>query len=148
MKKGIYITLFAVLTLALIVFASPYIACYNLKKAVNNKDGNAISKYIEFPTLRENIKSKMMAEVTKKFMQSQKGKEVNPFEILGVSLVQPIVNNMVDVIVTPQLLINLFEDKKVYLSPTNVETQTSPEKNASLDVTYGYIDTAHHYCPA
>src|SRR3989442_6257184 len=51
-----------------LLYASPYIALHQIGKAVERRDAQALSGYVDFPALRESIKGQMMAS-----LQSQMG---------------------------------------------------------------------------
>lgn len=51
-----------------LLYASPYIALHQIGKAVERRDAQALSGYVDFPALRESIKGQMMAR-----LQSQMG---------------------------------------------------------------------------
>src|SRR5256885_3284520 len=45
-----------------LLYASPYIALHQIGKAVERRDAQALSGYVDFPALRESIKGQMMAD--------------------------------------------------------------------------------------
>ena len=64
-----------------LLYASPHIALYNIGKAIERKDADAVSEYVDFPALRENVKGVLLAK-----MQSEMDKpemKDNPFAGLG-----------------------------------------------------------------
>ncbi|MBB3184404.1 hypothetical protein FHR95_001965 [Halomonas fontilapidosi] len=64
MKKGL-IAGIAVFLASGYAIASPYITCYQIKSAAEDKDGEALSRHIDFPALRQNFKDQMNAHMAK-----------------------------------------------------------------------------------
>jgi hypothetical protein len=148
MKKiGIVIAAFA---LVAYVIALPYITLYQMKKAVDNHDSEALSSHIDFPSVRESIKDQLNA----KLMDKMQGDDVekNPFAALGMAFAGTLVDKMVDAYVTPTGIAQLMEGenpyRKKYKKDRNVETaptdgsapasEASPKKDALVDVDLSY----------
>lgn len=81
------------------VAASPYIALHGMKSAVQEKDADALSDYVDFPALRENVKGQLLAHMSKE-MDAPEMKS-NPFAAMGQALGVAMVGTMVDKLVSP-----------------------------------------------
>ncbi len=92
---------------AALVYASPYMALHAIKKAIDAQDTSALSEYVDYPVLRENIKVKMMASITKagRDADSNGASQDSPASafgsMIGQALGAPLVNIAVDNLVTP-----------------------------------------------
>lgn len=82
------------------IAAAPYITVYRMKSAAQELDGEALSEYIEFPSVRQSLKDQMNAAFAK-VMADNDGMKGNPFASLGVAFAGVLIDKMVDVYVTP-----------------------------------------------
>lgn len=98
-KRKIFIGFSAVI-LGIYIVAAPYITVYQMKSAAESQDGDALSEYIEFPSVRESLKDQMNAMMAKKMAEDDDIKK-NPFSALGAAFAGMIIDKMVDVYVTP-----------------------------------------------
>ncbi len=97
----------AAFSLALGWVVSPYVAAYQMKQAIRDKDAIALSEHIDFPALRDSIKGHFtlrMAEVSKEETGLAAG--------LGV-LMQGAMNTYIDAFISPEGLAKAFSDAKV-----------------------------------
>ena len=60
-----------ILAIAVLLYASPYIAMHSIKKALDARDTAALSEYVDFPVLRENIKGRLMSSLADKLPKSE-----------------------------------------------------------------------------
>lgn len=79
--------------------AAPYITVYQIKAAAKARNGEQLSEYIDFPSVRERMKSHLKA----KFMDNVLHGEVpnNPLALFGSTFADVIINKMVDAYMTP-----------------------------------------------
>lgn len=88
------------------IYAAPYFALDNLKKATTNHNADALAQGIDFPSLRmsvkENIKALVLAQISAKN---------TPDRQLDPKTVAKIVDPLVDKIVTPEGLGDLIQAK-------------------------------------
>jgi hypothetical protein len=86
------------LALLLIVYlaAAPYITVYRMKSAAVNGDGEALSEFIDFPSVRQGLKDQFNVS-----MSTEMADEDNPFGALGSALAGTLIDKMVDAYVTP-----------------------------------------------
>lgn len=102
---------------------SPYLAMHNLKEAVREGDRDDLAEKVDFPAVRESIKSQakavMMAELTKE-------KDSNPFAALGGMLAMAMIDPVVDGIVSPDGL-RVMVDKGQIRAKADAEANKAPE---------------------
>ena len=134
----------AVLALAWLAL-SPYIVLWQISNAVKSGDVDALSSLVDFPAVRESVKGSMMAAVTKSMADSSKSSSgAGAFGAgLGMLLAGPMVNTMVDGIVTPQGISNLIKTGKIP-NPTQAasfqESSTEPSPSPHFDLHYVSFD--------
>ena len=95
----------------LVVYAGvgPLITIHQIKSAVEQQDSEKLSEYVDFPTLRTNLKEQLNAELMK---QAATGLKDNPFLALGLAFTPKLVEGVVDSFVTPSGISNLMAGKK------------------------------------
>jgi len=96
---------------ALVGYAAvgPLITIYQIKSAVEQQNSEKLSEYVDFPTLRTNLKEQLNSELMKKAATDSKDK---PFRALGLALSPKLVEIIVDSFVTPSGISNLMAGKK------------------------------------
>ena len=111
------------------VAVSPYITVYQIKSAAERKDGEALSEYVDFVSLRQNFKDQMNAMFMRK-MDSQEMKD-NPFAMLGVAFAGMMVDRAVETYVTPAGITQLMSGQKPDTSQKSTTEQSSTETTVS-----------------
>ena len=148
MKKWLWVI--PVLLVAAYVFALPYITVYQIRQAVAERDSVALSEHVDFPGVRQSLKDQFNAMLMGK-IQSDEMKD-NPFAALGMALVGPLVDKMLDVYITPAGIEQLLSGEKPSIknvkkikqasenipNPTPETTGKSTEKKPLADVALGY----------
>lgn len=111
-KKWIIVS--ALISLSVILFAIfyalPYIALYNMRLAFQSGDAEDISSYIDFVTLRSNLKDQFKAEMRKK-MENDERMRNNPFAGFAYAMANPLIDSMVDTTVTPKSLETFIQNR-------------------------------------
>ena len=114
-----------------LLYASPHIALYNIGKAIERKDADAVSEYVDFPALRENVKgvllAKMQSEMDKPEMDKPEMKD-NPFAGLGQMLAVGMVNQLADTLVSPAGVVAMLENGKPGKPPAASASDTPAAK--------------------
>jgi Protein of unknown function (DUF2939) len=85
----------------------PYLALDNIKTATANRNANALSREIDFPSLRTSVKENVRVQVMKQISKSG----TNSLPAASLELVNRTLNPMVDKIITPEGLAELMQDK-------------------------------------
>lgn len=110
-------------------YASPYLALNTIKKAAQAGDSDTVSKYIDYPSVRQSFKDQMNAMMAKELMNQ----DTDGFAALGAMLASTMVDKMVDGFVTPEgmtLMLkgkNLKDAEQDYQDTQTAETQEQPK---------------------
>jgi uncharacterized protein YecT (DUF1311 family) len=124
------------------VFGSPYWAVSQIKSAAKHNDAKALAEYIDFPSVKDSLKSQingmLVKEVTKK---GQSG----GLEALGAAMATAFVGPMIDAFVTPETLTLMMQGKSVKLgeTPAQQQTDTTSAEDDSTAVEMGYESYSH-----
>lgn len=95
---------------------SPFAAVAGCRGAIVDLNAEKASKCIDFPALRENLKSEVPVLMIRQMQEDPEMRD-NPFASFGMALVVPMVSAMVDAYVTPAGLKTAFA-----LAKSNQET--------------------------
>lgn len=93
-----------------VLYASPYLALRSIGKAIDNKDADAVSEYVDFPALRESIKGQMLVKIQRD-LQAPEMKD-NPFAGFGQALAMGMLNQAVETLVSPAGVMLMLENGK------------------------------------
>jgi hypothetical protein len=99
-KWGAAIALIAIL-FAVAYFGSPYLAARNFKEAALTADADKLDEIVDFPAVRESLKSQLSSAMMSKFQNDPELKN-NPFAGLGLMIAPTIVEKAVNAFVTPE----------------------------------------------
>ncbi|WP_323118149.1 DUF2939 domain-containing protein [Burkholderia alba] len=88
----------AVIAAILYAYASPYLALKRLKQAVDARDAQAISAYVDFPALRTSLKQQVTEELMRRIDAQQRD---NPLSIIGALIGSALIGPLVDAYATP-----------------------------------------------
>jgi hypothetical protein len=108
-------------------YFSPYFFLNQLKSAMEKQSATEIASLVDFPSVRESVKTQMMTQMNNN-MQSDASMKNNPFAKLGMVMGAAIVNQLVDLIVTPSGLAALLKGK----STTQFANEVANTKDNTL----------------
>ncbi|MBR8318932.1 MULTISPECIES: DUF2939 domain-containing protein [Burkholderia cepacia complex] len=80
-------------------YASPYVALGRLKSAIDARDAQAISEYVDFPSLRISLKQQVTEELMRRIDAVKKD---NPFAVIGALIGSALIGPLVDAYATPE----------------------------------------------
>jgi hypothetical protein len=83
-------------------YFTPHLAVQNMKEAADERDANKLSRYIDFPAVRESMKATLNAKLMSEMAKNKKSD--SPFAGLGAAFAMAMVGPMVDAMVTPEAL--------------------------------------------
>ena len=106
-KKFVIIFIFFAIMLLAIFSLGPFLTLYSIKQSVGEKDSVKLSNNINFPTLRLNIKDQLTNELSKKVKL-----ESGIFNILDEGFASKLVDETVDVLLTPENLLRLINGEE------------------------------------
>lgn len=111
MAKGTKLWIAVVLLLVIggWFYYTPYLTVRNLRHAAENKDSATLSRYINFPSVRESLKASFNAKM---LSEMGKMKDQNPLAALGAVFAMALVGPMVDAMVTPEALAIMMKGEK------------------------------------
>ena len=87
------------------IYASPYLAIFSFRNALESKDPSGASEYIDFQSVRSSLKEQIKVGLGKKILGEYSD---NPLAFLGMTIVNPLIDGVVDKTVTPSGLRMLF----------------------------------------
>nr|WP_247682289.1 DUF2939 domain-containing protein [Burkholderia sp. Tr-862] len=95
------IVVLAVAVLAAVgyAYASPYVALGRLKSAIDARDAQAVSEYVDFPSLRISLKQQVTEELMRRIDAVKKD---NPFAVIGALIGSALIGPLVDAYATPE----------------------------------------------
>ena len=112
MQSKLKIAIGALLALALSISAhwyySPYIVMNSMVSAAKAKDADKFNEYVDYPSLRESFKGQFSAKLAD-VMGSQ---PTNRFSALGAMLGMTMINQGVDALIRPELVMKMMEEGK------------------------------------
>ena len=99
--KPLLIVVLAVAVLAAIgyAYASPYAALGRLKSAIDARDAQSVSEYVDFPSLRISLKQQVTDELMRRIDAVKKD---NPFAVIGALIGSALIGPLVDAYATPE----------------------------------------------
>ncbi|PSB58801.1 DUF2939 domain-containing protein [Chamaesiphon polymorphus] len=113
------------------IYYAPYLTIDNLKNATANRNTEALSESIDFPSLRMSIKENVKAQVLKQMA----GAEAPTAAKMTPAQVEKTIDPVVDKLVTPEGLERLINDKipEAKIDLSNLERDINKS-----DLTMGY----------
>ena len=104
MNKRLLLGVFAIAVLVGgYYYASPYWVLHRMQSAARAGEGDRLAAFVDFPAVRESVKSQVMASMAKS-MENETKKD-NPFAAFGMMLAGTMANSMVDAMVTPDAIV-------------------------------------------
>ncbi|HEY2024227.1 DUF2939 domain-containing protein, partial [Paraburkholderia sp.] len=92
--RPLLITLIVVIVIAALgfVYASPYLAVNNLKRAADARDVQTVNQYVDFPALRASLKQQVADMLTRRLEADSGNKLATIGAVIGVTLIGPLVD--------------------------------------------------------
>ena len=118
----------AIIAIVVVIFgylyATPYLVLHSIKKAAQAGDSDTVSKYIDYPSVRQSFKDQMNAMMMKE-MVNQKD---DGFAALGAMLASTMVDKMIDAVVTPEGMTLMLQGKDLKQSVSGNESESAENK--------------------
>ncbi len=132
-KKRVFLTgnkiaiLIAIIVVSFFAYvgAGPYLTLSAIKSSITHNDEEALSEYIDFNSLRQNIKDQLHQAVLVKVGQDLKG---NPFSGIAEEIAKKQLDSRVDAFVTPSGLTSLMGGK------SNEVDQNGDSDKSGIDI--------------
>ena len=109
---------------------SPFLAVKSLKDAARSGDRDRLEEFVDFPTVRENLKSQIAAGLMKS-ISTDPQMSGNPFAAAGALLVPAITDRMVNSIVTPDGIALVLSQGKVSRADREPDSESTNRKASS-----------------
>lgn len=103
----------ALLVVAATIFASPWWTLHRLQAAVARHDAGAVAEQVDFPALRDSVKSQVLASISQ---DARHGDGNNPLAAIARGFATAIVNPLVDAVVSPAGVAAMVEHGKVTIA--------------------------------
>lgn len=127
MTKGSLAVGGVVLLVGVYVAAAPYITVYQMRSAAEQRDGEALAEYIEFPSLRQSLKEQMNAVVLGQ-IAGVPGNKVDGKTVLGTALAVGLLDGAVDAWVTPSGIARLMEGEDLQAAEAGAAGQSDDRR--------------------
>lgn len=129
MKKTIIVSLFVVSFCTLLYF-TPYIAIYNMKKAIEKNNPDVLSDYIDYTSLKDSLKRSFASNL----VNTDSGS--NLFGLIGTTIATSLISAMMDNIISPEGMAVLLKGKSP-VSTIDSNPNNSPQNNKKPIMRYG-----------
>lgn len=123
-KRTTAIAVAALLAVAAAWFASPWWTVWQMQSAARAGEGDRLAQYVDFPALREDLKSQVQTGMAKKLQRPDM--QSNPFAGLGMMLAGSLLGGVVDALVTPDNLASMIRSGR-----TTADKLVPPTKSSS-----------------
>ena len=141
----IAVPLVLVLIGSIFLYFTPHLAVHNMKRAAELNEAERLSDYVDYPSLRESLKSNFSAALADKVAANP----TSSFgDAIGAGLAVALINPLINSLVTPESLATLMKghankDGRITLpesrsKQSSVETTAHDENSIYDDITMGY----------
>ncbi|EIJ41544.1 Protein of unknown function (DUF2939) [Beggiatoa alba B18LD] len=131
-KKIVFISLFFIFLLLLggTLFATPYISVWQMKKAYEAKNADVLNSYIDYPTLRTNLKAQV-ASLIEKSLQTMPAPPTDAGNPAGspLEMAKPLIESVIDQSITPETLAKILTEN---MGSDEAQMIRSSEEKAKL----------------
>jgi len=111
MRTRVVVPVALVALLVAAYFGSPYWTIYQMRSAAQSGQGDKLAGYVDFPAVRESLKTQFTLMMNKSMADDPKLKD-NPVAAFGQMLAAAMVGPMVDRMVTPESLATMIASGK------------------------------------
>lgn len=102
-RKQWLLALIAVVVLGFVyLWFSPYLALSGLQRAIVTNNASAVSRYVDFPRVRESLKSDLNRALIQEVEKDKTG-----FGALALAFIGPMIDRVVDAYITPEGLASI-----------------------------------------
>lgn len=111
MKKITLAAAAAAVAILATAYASPYYALHQIKTAVAERNADALASHVDFPALRNSVKTQLEAAMAGSMQAASAGD--NPFAAMGQAIAGAMMGKMVDAMVSPAGVVALVNKSAV-----------------------------------
>jgi hypothetical protein len=117
------------------VYFSPYWNLHQLRSAIEGKDAESVSDRVDFPQLRDSIKSQMLVMLEE---ERHKKENASPFEALGQAMALALINPLIDATVSPAGVATMIQHGKFSLEPAGGNKAGDQVQGDKVDYAMSY----------
>lgn len=141
-----YIFLLAIVAIIGWFFYSPYWTAHQMQKAANAHDVAELSKYIDYPEVRQNITTDLMNKINSQASESAQSFQNGPLGGVYNSVAGAIVDKAVQILISPETISFFLANNNANKTDTSLnENQaaseeiqtTTPEENKNFPSDFG-----------
>lgn len=126
-----YLAVIVIAVLCVGFYFTPHIAVNSMKAAAEARDTVKFSQYIDYPALRESLKSGLAA----KLVGQTQGRNADPFAALGASMAAAFIDPVIDKLMSPEGLAMLMAGGE---EPSAKRNKKAPGLKAEIDMAMAY----------
>jgi hypothetical protein len=93
-------------------FATPYLTLHSIQSAAENKDAHALSQYVDFPALKESMKTNLKRKIMQTLSQTHND---NPYANLlgaaGSQMAAQMIDPLLNATITPETITELLQGR-------------------------------------
>ncbi len=122
------------------LFFTPHLTVNSMKSAADAGDANKLAGYVDFPAVKESLKTSIGAKISK----ATKDQQDNPFAFLGAAMAMAFINPMIDAMISPSGLSMMMMGEKPSLEgkqAKNSKSQSDTDVSMSYDGMNRFIVT-------
>jgi hypothetical protein len=148
LKKVIIAVILLAGILAAASYFSPHWTVYQMRSAIEQRDYDAFSQYVDYPALRDSFEGQMAAALQE--MRNGNSGDTRPLAALTRGIVASLVGPMLDVMITPAGVVEMMNTgtpkiTQEVITGAITQTPTAPEAIPDMKVSYRSRDTAAFY---
>lgn len=119
-------------------FFTPYLTANAMRAAAEERDGEKLSGYVDFPALKESLKASFNAKLASDVVADS---DASAFSALGAAMAAALLNPMIDALVTPESLVMMMEGRKPEPGKSTESEPTNEALDADISMSYENMNT-------
>lgn len=112
---------------------SPYLVMSSMRSAAEQRDAQAFNAHVDYPRLRESIKSQMNEVMAAPIADAPAGN--TGFAAMGAALARAIINPMIDMMVSPEFMMTAMKKGDLGVSGAQPDTGAQAELDKKVEWT-------------
>jgi len=133
-SKSIVVSL-AALAAGVWLYFTPHLAVGSMKDAAQARDAEKLSSYVDFPALKESLKSTFNAKIAQEV--AAQGQD-QPYAAMGAMFAAALINPMIDAMVSPEGLTMMLKGEKPVQQPGNGQHENGTSSSEDTDTSMSY----------
>lgn len=134
--KPKYLVAVLSLILSLWFYFTPHMVVNNMKSAAKAKDAAKLSEYVNYPALKENLKTNLNSELTSVAINKSK---TDPFSAMGAAMATMFIDPLINTLVTPEGLSMMMNGDATQARTGNAATRPS-DSDVKTSMSYESFD--------